>query len=482
MVNGFSSQPSNVSPKPLERLNVYDGLMMNAARWDVAQVYMRQRQNLHFQAINQGGIVAGLGVKVIDPPSGVRRSIQDQDNQRNEKRWLEIQPGVAIDAVGNPIIVSPGKKGSNPNGDGRQDGNEGQNENTDNQRDRSFRLAISPPLSGTLTVYVVVKYVEPGLGNGDRAQPNTITEQFRFDQITTPPGELEVELCRIELPSGPLQLKMPVNVLAPAVGELDLTHRVLAQAKPQAVVRLGVVGRLPNSTRHQFYGLAQAMTTLYPNLQLQLAPEAVIPVNAEQSSRQSDRRTNGQSDRQSNRQSDRQPLPPPPSAMQSSQRPTSSFPEPPPESRLSHPIQNYDLLYVAGQNVQTLVQNHWQWFKSFVQSGGIVMVETLSSTPPEFSSQFLDLFDELTLWADCPPSHWVRTQPFFFTQLPQFDQAQSINVAIAPGLIWVGGGLCKTWGLDHNLPRHDIRTAHELGINLMHYVWRQRYLRHLTHW
>lgn len=469
MVNGFGSQPSHVSPQPLERLNVYDGLMMNAARWDVAQIYMRQRQNLHFQAMNQGGIVSGLGVKVIEPPRGVRQSIQDQDKQRKEKRWLEIQPGVAIDAVGNPIIVGPGKKGTNNgNRDGNRDGNP--DKNGDNKRDRSFRIAISPPLSGTLTVYVVVKYVEPGWGNGDQAQHDTITEQFRFDQITTPPGELDVELCRIELPPGPLQVTMPVNLLAPTVGELDLTHRVVAQVKPQAVVRLGVVGRLPNDTRHQFHGLAQAMTTLYPNLQLQLAPDAVTPTASGQTNRSL--------------------LPPPPSTIQSNQRPTPSAPASSPESPSSPPIEKYDLLYIAGQNVQTLVKHHWAWLESFVQAGGMVMVETLSATPPDFPPQFLQLFGELTLWADCSSSHWVRTQPFLFAHLPQFESSQrseqmkvqAINVAIAPNLVWVGGGLCKTWGLEHNLPRHDIRTAHELGINLMHYVWRQRHLRCLSHW
>ena len=125
-------------PHPPERLNVYDGLILNAERWEVSQSYFRHRQNLLFQASNQSGIVCGLGVKVIEPPIWSRSSIQAQDARRHEQRWLEIQPGVAIDAIGNPIVVDKGT-----------------------ERDRPFRMAKPSPASGSLIDYIDARYGEP---------------------------------------------------------------------------------------------------------------------------------------------------------------------------------------------------------------------------------------------------------------------------------------------------------------------------------
>ncbi|MBE9048586.1 hypothetical protein IQ255_30125 [Pleurocapsales cyanobacterium LEGE 10410] len=86
--------------EPLSRLVVRDGLLLNAERWQQAHQYHRQRQNLHYQSLHRGGIVFGLGVKAIAPPNRVPAQY------RQEKRWLRIQPGMAIDNYGNPIIVT----------------------------------------------------------------------------------------------------------------------------------------------------------------------------------------------------------------------------------------------------------------------------------------------------------------------------------------------------------------------------------------
>lgn len=92
----YSSPPIN----PLQRLHVYNSLMMNAERWQLAHEYHRHRQNVHYQSLNEPGIVCGLGVRVIVPPDDAPARFRDQ-------RWLEIQPGIAIDLEGNPIIVDP---------------------------------------------------------------------------------------------------------------------------------------------------------------------------------------------------------------------------------------------------------------------------------------------------------------------------------------------------------------------------------------
>jgi hypothetical protein len=82
----------------LERLAVKDGLLLTADYWQRAHTYHRHRQNVHYQSLQQPGIVCGLGVSVIPAPA-------DLPAQYRDGRWLQIQSGIAIDLVGNPIIV-----------------------------------------------------------------------------------------------------------------------------------------------------------------------------------------------------------------------------------------------------------------------------------------------------------------------------------------------------------------------------------------
>ncbi|MBD2692092.1 DUF4159 domain-containing protein [Anabaena catenula] len=226
----FSSPPIN----PLQRLHVYDSLMMNAERWQLAHQYHRHRQNVHYQSLNEPGIVCGLGVRVITPPSDAPARFRDQ-------RWLEIQAGIAIDVEGNPIIVDP-------------------------SIDRKFRIATAVPTTGTLTVYLVASYVEPqNLG-----QKNTSTlmrEWFRFDEKTSPPTEKEVELCRIKLQPNKVQLANPRDALFPDVNELDLRYRYQAKARPEAVVSIATAFNTSDRNYHNLSYFIQSVETLYPALQ-----------------------------------------------------------------------------------------------------------------------------------------------------------------------------------------------------------------------
>ncbi|GAA6615929.1 hypothetical protein [Scytonema sp. NUACC26] len=197
----FSSPRVN----PLQRLQVYDSLMMNADRWRVAHQYHRHRQNVLHQSLHEPGIVCGLGVRLISPPAQAPARFRD-------RRWLEIQPGIAIDLEGNPIIVDP-------------------------STDRTFRIATTPPSTGTLSVYLVVSYVEPQ-NSASRQNSELVREWFRFDEKTSPPTETEIELCRILLQSGTVELEAPPDVLFPSFNQLDLRYRPKVKARPQAVVRV----------------------------------------------------------------------------------------------------------------------------------------------------------------------------------------------------------------------------------------------------
>lgn len=184
--------------KSFERLQASDGLLINAERWRRAHEYHRQRQNTHYQSLNQPGIVCGLGVRVIPAPSTVKAEYRDQ-------RWVQIQPGIAIDLVGNLIVVP---------------------------RTIDFRIATVVAGSETVMIYLVVSYVDPEELRRD-GQNEIVQETFRVDEKSSPPLAKEVEICRILLQAGQVSITQPTDVFFPGYNNIDLRYRTQAQARPR---------------------------------------------------------------------------------------------------------------------------------------------------------------------------------------------------------------------------------------------------------
>lgn len=396
--------------EPFERLHVYDSLMMNAKRWLMAHEYQRRRQNVHYQSLNQPGIVCGLGVKLIEPP-------EEAPAQFRDRRWLEVQPGIAIDLEGNPIIVNPAVN-------------------------RKFRIATAPPTTGTLTVYLVVSYVEPE--NPERKQDiEVLREWFRFDEKTSPPNEKEIELCRIELQAGTVKLQKPKDVLFPEVNEIDLRYRLLAKARPEAVVNVAQMKysdaddwynsdmqKLSDRDRENLSYLMQSISPLYPALQ------GIVEI--------------GQTSLQNKRA-----------------------------------IADYDLFFLADWQVVNLNEEELHTLNIYLKTGGIILIET-----PTNNSFLVDnihkiithkLEIDLLSWQEMSRYHPLRTQPFLFAIPPNINQ-QSIEIQSGGGIILVIGNLSSAWGIDEelSLDRNDIRTAQELGINILHFAWLRRQMTQLV--
>jgi hypothetical protein len=390
---------------PLERLHVYDSLMMNAQRWLLAHEYHRRRQNVQYQSLNQPGIVCGLGVRLIDPPAEAPAKFRD-------RRWLEIQPGIAIDVEGNPIIV-------------------------DQSVNREFRLAIEPPTTGTLTVYLVVSYVEPQ--NLEQKQDSeVIREWFRIDEKTTPPSAKEVELCRIKLQPGTIQLENPTDIFFPDVNQLDLRYRIQAKARPQALVRVALMtdsdveDDMPSYLRRTWENLSYLMDSvaaLYPALQ---------------------------------------------GATQVGQATLQE----------REALADYDLLYLTDWQVLNLNEEEFETLDRYLNAGGVLLVEAPTDSADLIESiqtsiaQYLET--PLNSWEELSRNHPLRTQPFLFAALPIIDQ-QPIQLWHGGGIVLLMGELSAAWGLDEelSLSRSDIRTAQELGINILHFAWRRQQLTQL---
>lgn len=407
------------TPTPLTRLHVYDGLMMNAKRWQMMESYHRRRQNLQFQALHQPGIVSGLGVRVVEPPESVEARFKNE-------RWLEIQPGIAIDQEGNPIVVAPAAS-------------------TGTQEDSSlkFRVHSTPPPGRTITVYIVVGYAEPTAPPQHTSE--VIREWFRFDQLTHPPTGHQVELCRIQL-QNPVALQHPQDVLFPGLNELDFRYRQQAQVRPQATVRVAQLK--PNKDFDEASDLATY--TLYQNSAENLA-ELMRAMAVLYPSLQGDVNI--------------------------------------PSVSLQDHFDDWDLLQIPDGKVLTQFSPpELKLLEKYLQQGGGILIETA----PDHTEQDLTEIKQrvhtiasngqsiaLSSWEGLSRYHPLRRSPFLFGTLPEI-QSRALQLHTCGGVVLLTGRLSTAWGLaEMQLPRADIRTNQELGINILHFLWQRQHILHL---
>ena len=219
---------------PFERLNATDGLLINAERWHKVQEYHRQRQNFHYQALHQPGIVCGLGVKLITADSQVPQVYKDG-------RGIQVQPGIAIDLQGNPIIVP-----------------QAQNLHIDKR-----------PQQEAFTVYIVVDYRDPQDLDVSSTQ-EMLQEKFRFDVKVRPPNDLEIEICRIIFPANrEIEISLATNILRPGYNNLDFRYRQLATLRPQETIKIAQLRHSDRAYGENFANLdylLKAISGLYPQL------------------------------------------------------------------------------------------------------------------------------------------------------------------------------------------------------------------------
>jgi len=428
---------------PLERLQVTDGLLLTAERWRVAHAYHRQRQNLHFQGSYQPGIVAGLGVCPVAAPPEVAAQYRDG-------RWLQVQPGLAIDREGNPIVVP---------------------------RPITYRIAAEPGLE-PLQVYLVLSFVDP-----DRLERQdgtyVVQETFRLEEKVSPPDAMELELCRISLMPGDVVVRSPQNPFSPTPNDLDLRHRPWIQPRPKGELRLGYL--TPSSQAHPAVatalgGLVASLAGLYPALQGH--PDIThLPLR------------------------DGPPLP--------------LLPE-------------YDLLHLAYGDAKQLQTAEVEWLKAYLALGGVLLVDIPAAgseldellkvwadvikalvkmaAVADGGAVYEDLRAEHTELENCMgleietlipplspllaqevaanasasggyvhPSHPLRSHPFAFGMFPLLRGAP-LALFNWGGIVVTVGGLPSAWGGADTLllPRETIRSAQELGVNLLHFAWQRR--------
>jgi hypothetical protein len=379
-------------PPPFQRFRPTDGLLIRADHWQRAHDYHRQRQNLHFQALHQPGIVSGLGVRPIEAPMTVAAEYRNAP-------WVQVEPGLAIDHQGNPIVVPEAM---------------------------AYRLAVKLPTGGALTVYLVVSYVDPD-GLRLPAEREFVTETFRLDERTSPPQAHEIELCRMQLRTPLPQLALPEDGFFPQENQLDLGHRQFAALRPRGTVRVAQGLTVDASSDRHHSSLQQLMAApqaLYPSLHAQPNVDRVV-LNAEAA------------------------------------------------------LADYNLIYITGQQPLALDEGTQQTLRRYLAQGGVVVVDAQPGGVP-LAKSVVALANQwgiaLKRFEQLPPQHPLREQPFLFAVPPTVHQ-QAIQLLAGGGLV-LGNALALGWGLEAKppLPRETLRSAQELGINLLHYAWRRRHL------
>ncbi|MDX2097623.1 MAG: hypothetical protein SFW36_07585 [Leptolyngbyaceae cyanobacterium bins.59] len=413
-----------------ERLQARDGLSINAERWHQAHSYHRRRQNFHYQALYQPGIVYGLGVAPIsDQPDG---------------RLLQIQPGVAIDIEGNPIVL---------------------------KQPEEFRLASEPGEGQTLLVYLAVSYVDP---DTLRQSPHTelVQETFRIvEKLHLAPQD--VEICRILLQAGATQIHVPPNPFFPGFNQLDLRGRTYPQPYPALQLKVGQILRDgtpdPEATRG-VTGLLRSLPALSPFLQ---ADPAVQTVGV----RDLYRDISLDCQLLSISYGLWQNLPGP--AWDSLKRYMAAggvlllvvdFHE----ARLNDLLmleRELEAGLVDAEKDPEIFEQIGEPLKQEIEANQQAIIHSLAELEQQVAIGATRLGLPLTASGDLEPDHPLRCQPFRFSQFPKCPD-YPIVLKNWGGLVFMVGDLSRCWGADpaQNLSREEVRSAQEWGVNLLHFA------------
>ncbi len=413
-----------------ERLQISDGLAINAERWQQAHKYHRQRQNFQYQALHQAGIIYGLGVAPLPgQPDG---------------RLLQVQPGVAIDVEGNPIVV---------------------------KEPEEFRISSEPPAGQPLLVYLAVNYVDPD-DLRRSAAAKTVRETFRIVEKLHLDAR-DVELCRILLLPGTTLIQAPPDVFAPAPNQLDFRYRVHPQPYPLVQVQVGLVTHdrptdLP--TRQGFEDLLRALPGLYPSLHGIPIIQTYAAVGLGRES-----------------MIDCQLLAIP--------YPTLLALSNPALHRLQAYLDRGGTLLIAadfaetnllelldiGQELQTglleaerdrdLMEQTGAQLRAEIVANQSAITQRLAEIDQQLATVATKLGRSLTGFGELDDDHPLRWQPFTFSQFPTC-QGHPIYVKNWDGLVLIVGDLTRYWGRKSNpaVCREVLRSAQEWGVNLLQFA------------
>jgi hypothetical protein len=177
------------------RVHPFTGLVIDVDTWATAHDYHRRHQELHLLTLHGSGIAYGLDVLPTDPPS----------------ETVVVEPGVAIDPLGNVIIVPE-----------RQ------------------HIALSERAS---LGYLALDYVEsiPPAGGSQKDTRARVLEDFRLRSLSTLPEAPALELARVQLAPEPAAIVVAANPWSPGCNEIDSRYRLRLRVQAPRDLTIGLV-------------------------------------------------------------------------------------------------------------------------------------------------------------------------------------------------------------------------------------------------
>lgn len=402
-----------IPPSPLQRIQVNDGMLITADHWQIAHSYHQQRQAIYYEALHQSGIVSGLGVNVGPVP-------ETAPSKYRQPRWLTIQPGLAMDNQGNPILVANAE---------------------------SCYLSAQPVAE--TTIYIVLKHSEHS------SQSAIVQEAFQILEKDVPAEADEVELCRVRLGVGDVAIAPPDDVFAPALNQLDLRHRQRVRPRSQLTASVSAWSHR-SPVIAQFEALFATLPGLYPSLLGRVKTDAL------------------QSDLThfSYEEFCQLARPDGPKIAQYLQQGGVALVETAaPQLRELYQVET-DLrsaLITSRKSLTTSLHTSAEQELSEIQACITEAVTEL--TAPLLSFMHQESLDLKPLAMD----YVLRLQPFSFSRLPTLN-GQPIGLYGWGGLLLLIGPLPQAWSISEkiDLPREEIRSAQELGVNLLNFAAQRR--------
>lgn len=192
---------------PSKRIRAIDGMAVTAEVWEEAHDYHRQLNRLHTVLHHGAGIVSGLEVIASDPADSS----------------VYLLPGLAVDSIGQTIIVPEPRAYDLGNAEGR--------------------------------LYLIVTYNESRpQSNGSRVQedaPLYIQSQYSLEAVSELPPTPHVELARIWRRDGTAPITVAKVPDHPRANEIDLRFRRAIGHSDKPTVSVGVISlRGTDGARH----------------------------------------------------------------------------------------------------------------------------------------------------------------------------------------------------------------------------------------
>ncbi|MEM7649688.1 MAG: DUF4159 domain-containing protein, partial [Cyanobacteria bacterium P01_A01_bin.70] len=390
----------------------------------------------------------------------------DVSARYRDGRWLQISPGVAIDAHGNLVVVDQPVKA---------------------------HLA-SIPEEQPQWVYLVIRHVDPeGLQRSQAAE--IVAETFRIDEKRQPPEALDIEVCRVLVPPAETPLTPAVDVFQPGLGELDLRYRQAAQLRPQATVHVAYA--TPDLTaddervHHSLQSLIAAAIALYPELSVARDIPAIdlaaLPLSHDNAPASG-------------------ALPPGLAEcdlLYLTHRQCLGLGEAATTS-LRHYLDqggvvlvelpsrdgNFEEVNAVVRELSTAVADlqgsqRFSELRSQLESELAAVTDNLEGRLANAQRSLLThLFaaDTSQTLRDPDDDHPLRGAPFAFSQWPSL-RSEPLRLYASGGLVLTIGDLSQAWSASRNLnlPRDRVRAAHELGLNLLQFAWHRHHRTQIQH-